>query len=206
MKSDGLPTAGLTWTPTDGLPSFTTHGILSIQNQKSGSVYAKLRCRFLDIVAVQILLIHMTDMAVQLVVTVPGLPRATDVTADLKPADPKQADDMQSSSSFGQVLNLTVLNLSSEVVAADCSCNLSIDGYLPVGDLLVLSSSSTARSSVLHSQPKSTVGTPAYIAPEVLLRQQYDGKIADVWSCGVTLYVMLVGSYPFEDPDEPKDF
>ncbi|KAF2930927.1 hypothetical protein DAI22_05g172001 [Oryza sativa Japonica Group] len=33
-----------------------------------------------------------------------------------------------------------------------------------------------SKSSMLHSRPKSAVGTPAYIAPEILNLQEYDGK------------------------------
>merc|ERR1711904_662858 len=47
----------------------------------------------------------------------------------------------------------------------------------------------------------STVGTPDYIAPEVLLKKGY-GLECDWWSVGAIMFEMMVGYPPFysEDP------
>lgn len=45
---------------------------------------------------------------------------------------------------------------------------------------------------------KEQCGTPAYLAPEIIIDEGYEGFYADIWSLGVLLYAMLQGTVPFK--------
>lgn len=56
---------------------------------------------------------------------------------------------------------------------------------------------------------KSIVGTPAYLAPEVLysdvLRKRGFNRALDMWSTGVIIYVSLSGQFPFNEQVDIQD-
>ncbi|XP_044471537.1 CBL-interacting serine/threonine-protein kinase 24-like isoform X2 [Mangifera indica] len=79
--------------------------------------------------------------------------------------------------------------------------NLLLDlyGNLKVSDF-GLSAMPQQGVELLHT----TCGTPNYVAPEVLGHKGYNGAAADVWSCGVILFVLMAGYLPFEETNLPS--
>lgn len=43
-------------------------------------------------------------------------------------------------------------------------------------------------------------GSPPYVAPEIVSPNGYDPELADIWSCGIVLFVIACGQIPWEEP------
>ncbi|XP_041666753.1 calcium/calmodulin-dependent protein kinase kinase 2 isoform X2 [Cheilinus undulatus] len=70
------------------------------------------------------------------------------------------------------------------------------DGHIKIADFGVSNQFEGADALLT-----STVGTPAFLAPEALseTRKNFSGKALDVWAMGVTLYCFVFGVCPFMD-------
>lgn len=68
-------------------------------------------------------------------------------------------------------------------------------------ETLKISDFGLSKDEHYQSAPKTSVGTVLYIAPEIIShfgeKKEYDARKSDLWSCGVVLYTMLSGFYPF---------
>lgn len=49
-------------------------------------------------------------------------------------------------------------------------------------------------------------GTPNYMAPEIVKKEEYEGFPVDVWAAGVLLYLLVTGGFPFGSNKEAKVF
>lgn len=60
-----------------------------------------------------------------------------------------------------------------------------------------------------YSDNKKTLvfcGSPSYMAPEIINKQQFAGPPVDVWASGILLYVLVTGKFPFQSNTEKKVF
>ncbi|KPM09694.1 serine/threonine-protein kinase D3-like protein [Sarcoptes scabiei] len=89
-----------------------------------------------------------------------------------------------------------------------CHCDLKPENVLLSSDSnfpqVKLCDFGFARIIGEKSFRRSVVGTPAYLAPEVLRNKGYNRSL-DMWSVGVIIYVSLSGTFPFNEEEDIQD-
>lgn len=62
-----------------------------------------------------------------------------------------------------------------------------------------------SKINIPNEQMVESCGTPAYVAPEILLKQGYNQKV-DIWAAGIIFYYLVRKQLPFKASDRMKTF
>jgi serine/threonine protein kinase len=49
-------------------------------------------------------------------------------------------------------------------------------------------------------------GSPSYMAPEIINKTEFKGPPVDIWACGIVLYLLVTGEFPFKSNNEKRVF
>jgi len=55
-----------------------------------------------------------------------------------------------------------------------------------------------------NDKVKSNAGSALFYSPEACIGTMYKGRLNDIWACGITLFYMATGKYPFESSEHSK--
>ena len=103
---------------------------------------------------------------------------------------------------FCHDINIIHRDIKAESILIESIDNVIINNKMIELCNIRLSYFSSARSFSKSKMLTKKVGTPYYIAPEILARQ-YDEK-SDIWSIGVLLFILLCGKPPFWGDSEKE--
>ena len=107
----------------------------------------------------------------------------------------KHLDDKESAFYFFQLINgLNYLHIN-KIAHRDLKPENLL---LSKGKILKIIDFGLSNYSIDNQYLNTPCGSPSYASPEMIKGKKYNGFISDIWSCGIILYVMLVGYLPFE--------
>uniref|UniRef100_A0A8R1XNR7 Protein kinase domain-containing protein n=2 Tax=Onchocerca TaxID=6281 RepID=A0A8R1XNR7_ONCVO len=97
---------------------------------------------------------------------------------------------------FRQLIEALVYLKSINIAHRDIKCeNVLLDNC----DNVKLGDFGFARFMKVDELSHTFCGSRAYVAPELLRSHPYNGFLADIWSTGILLYVMVTGFMPYDD-------
>lgn len=114
----------------------------------------------------------------------------------------KRLDEYEASKFFSQIISSVDYLHKIHICHRDLKPEnllLNGDSGLKIVDFGLSNIMTKPNSNNTISFLSTACGSPCYAAPEMLEGIKYDGRGADIWSCGIILYAMVCGYLPFED-------